>query len=233
MAGRSNASQFRNIPLFGSLTDDQLLMVMAKSTTRHYPKGCELLSTQDASTDVFFVLSGRVQVRNYSQNGREFIYSEIGAGGVFGEFSAIDGQPRSASVTAIEDTVIVCMSSSEFLALLRSDFQIALELLKSLTAKSRALSDRLLERSALTMRDRVHAELARLASDGKQRGASVTIEPAPTHYELAARVGSHREAITKELNHLETLGYIRARRRHIVILDVNKFQDDLLPAHPG
>ena len=55
-----------------------------------------------------------------------------------------------------------------------------------------------------------------------------TIAPAPTHYELAARVGSHREAVTKELNHLKMLGYVRVRRKQIVIVDVNRFTDQLL-----
>jgi CRP/FNR family transcriptional regulator, cyclic AMP receptor protein len=233
MTSPPTASQFRKILLFGEMADHQLLAVMARSTTRQYPKGHELLSVHDSNTDVFFILSGRVQVRNYSQSGREFIYSEISAGGIFGEFSAIDGKPRSASVTAIEDSIIARMTSSEFLLLLESDFQITLRVLKLLTAKSRGLSARLLERCALSMRDRVHAELARLASEGKQNGASVTIQPAPTHYELAARVGSHREAVTKELSNLETLGYIRARRKQIVILDLKRFQDDLLARNPA
>ncbi len=202
---------------------------MAASKVHDYPKGCEFVAVGDGNTDVFFILSGRVQVRNYSANGREFIYSEIPAGNIFGEFSAIDGGPRSASVTATEDTVIARMPSSKFLSLLSSDFRVALEVLKVVTAKARALTERLLDLSALNMRTRLHAELTRLASAGKRDGACVTIQPAPTHHELAARVGSHREAVTKELNRLAALGYVRIGRKRIVIADVKKFERDLLP----
>jgi len=231
MTSASTAARFRKVLLFEELTDEQLAAVMAKSTIRQYPKGHELLSIDDTDTDVFFILCGLVQVRNYSPNGRECIYSEIPAGGIFGEFSAIDGKPRSASVTAIDETLVGRMSSAHFLSLLRSDFSIALDVLKLLTAKSRALTDRLLERSSLNMRARLRAELVRLARDGRRNSSSVTIQPAPTHYELAARVGSHREAVTKELNQLEALGHIRVRRREIVILDVDKFNDDPPTAH--
>jgi CRP-like cAMP-binding protein len=151
---------------------------------------------------------------------------------MFGEFSAIDGRPRSACVTTLEDTLVARMTSAQFLSLLGSDFRIALDVMRLLTAKSRALTDRLLERSALSMRSRVHAELARLACEGVRNGQSVTIKPAPTHYQLAARVGSHREAITKELSHLETLGYVRVRRKQIVIMDLDKFHDELLSVSP-
>jgi CRP-like cAMP-binding protein len=229
MTSPSIAAQFRKIQLFCGLTDRELLPVTSKSTIRKYPKDQELLSVHDTSTDVFFILSGRVQIRNYSQNGREFIYSEITAGSMFGEFSAIDGKPRSASVIAVDDTVAARMSSRDFLFQLQSNFQIARGVLELLTAKSRALTDRLLEISTHSMRDRVRAELVRLAIDGTHDGIAVTIHPAPTHYQLAARIGSHREAITKELNHLAALGYIRLRRKEIVILDLRKFREELVP----
>jgi len=122
------------------------------------------------------------------------------------------------------------MNSSEFLSVLSSNFDIALKLMRLLTSKLRTLTDRQLELVALTSRDRVLSELARLADTGIKSGASVTIRPAPTHYEIAARVGSHREAVTKELNRLEALGYLRVSRKQIVILDIARFRNDLLTA---
>jgi Mn-dependent DtxR family transcriptional regulator len=57
------------------------------------------------------------------------------------------------------------------------------------------------------------------------------IQSAPTHYEIAARIGSQREAATKELNRLEALGYVRASRKQNVILDIARFREDLLTVH--
>jgi CRP-like cAMP-binding protein len=224
----SVANFLRRVPLFGALPDGQFSALARRLRTQRYKEQQEILSADDQTTDVFFVFSGRVEVRNYSETGREFIYSVIGGGEVFGEFAAIDGRPRAASVVALEDSLVCRMSSSEFLSVLSSSFDTALKLMQLLTSKLRALTDRQLELVALSSRDRVLSELARLADRGIKCGASVTIQPAPTHHEIAARVGSHREAVTKELNRLQVLGYLRLRRKHIVILDMTRFRNDLL-----
>jgi CRP/FNR family transcriptional regulator, cyclic AMP receptor protein len=230
MTASSAATLLRQVALFSSLPDEELSSVARRSTIQRYTERQEILSAGDSGTEVFFILSGRVEVRNYSKSGREFVYSTIGAGESFGEFAAIDGLPRSASIVALEDSLVCRMGSSEFLSVLSSNFDIALKLLRLLTAKLRGLTDRQLELVASNSRDRILSELARLADTGIKRGASITIQPAPTHYEIAARVGSQREAVTKELNRLEALGYVRVSRKHIVILDMARFREDLLTA---
>jgi len=223
-------AQFRRIGLFEQLTDDALDRVAARSTVSTRPRNSQILSFRDESNDVFFILEGRIQVKNYSEHGREFIFSEIGAGQIFGEFSALDGLPRSASVVAMEDSVVARMKAIDFVAMLRADFDLTLRLLRILTGKARGLSDRIFELIALNARDRICFELARLAANGVREGLRVMIRPAPTHYEIAARIGSHREAVTRELNQLESRGYLELGRRQLVIVDLGRFTNDLLPA---
>jgi CRP-like cAMP-binding protein len=231
MTNSSVVALLRQVGLFSWLPDEKLSALVSQSRTLPYRERQEILAADDSSNDVFFILSGQVEVRNYAENGREFIYSILGAGEVFGEFAAIDGGHRSASIVALEDTLVCRMGSSVFLAVLRSNFDIALGLMRILTAKARALTERQLELVALSSRNRVLSELGRLAATGIKCGASVTIRPAPTHYEIAARVGSQRESVTKELNRLEALGYLRVRRKHIVIVDMVRFRRDLLTGH--
>ena len=119
-------------------------------------------------------------MKNYSEHGREFIFSEIGAGQIFGEFSAIDGLPRSASVVAMEDSVVARMKAVDFVALLRADFDLTLRLLRILTGKARGLSDRIFELIALNARDRICYELARLAVTGVRDGPRV-LDPPGAH----------------------------------------------------
>jgi CRP-like cAMP-binding protein len=225
-------AQFRRIGLFVELDDEALKRVVARCTVSNRPRNTQILSVRDESNDVFFILEGRLQVKNYSEHGREFIFSEIGAGQIFGEFSALDGLPRSASVVAMEDSVVARMKAADFVALLRSDFDLTLRLLRILTGKARGLSDRIFDLIALNARDRICFELVRLAATGVREGARVMIRPAPTHYEIAARIGSHREAVTRELNHLVSRGYVELGRRHVVIVDLARFTNDLLPAQP-
>jgi CRP/FNR family cyclic AMP-dependent transcriptional regulator len=223
-------AQFRRIGLFVELDDEALQRVVARCSVSNRARNTQILSFRDESNDVFFILEGRIQVKNYSEHGREFIFSDFDAGQIFGEFSAIDGLPRSASVVAMEDSVVARMKAADFVALLRSDFDLTLRLLRILTGKARGLSDRIFDLIALNARDRICFELVRLAAAGVRDGGRVMIRPAPTHYEIAARIGSHREAVTRELNHLVTRGYVELGRRHVVIVDLARFTNDLLPA---
>ena len=59
----------------------------------------QIIDRQSETKDVFFVVEGKVRVVNYSVSGREITLDDIEAGGHFGELAAIDGLPRSASVT--------------------------------------------------------------------------------------------------------------------------------------
>ena len=230
LAQATTLDQFRRIDLFDKLPDETLRLIASRAIVHSWAAHSQILSVRDQSNDVFFILRGRLQIKNYSQRGREFIFSEIGAGQIFGEFAALDGLPRSASVEAMEDSVVARMKAVDFVSLLRSDFELTMRLLRLLTAKSRGLSDRLFELIALNARDRICFELARLAQNGTEDGSSIMIRPAPTHYELAARIGSHREAVTRELNQLVSLGHLRLGRRHIVIVDMTRFTKELLAA---
>ncbi len=233
VAASAILDQLRQIDLFDQLPDEKLAFVLSHATVQTFAAASQILSNRDRSNDVFFILSGRLQVKNYSRNGREFIFSEIGGGQLFGEFSALDGLPRSASVEAMEDSVVARMKAVDFVALLKTDFELTFRLLRLLTAKSRGLSDRLFELIALNARDRLCVELARLAADGAPDGPSVMIRPAPTHYEFAARIGSHREAVTRELNQLVARGYLRLGRKHILVLDITRFTNELLGSSRG
>jgi CRP-like cAMP-binding protein len=73
-------------------------------------------------------------------------------------------------------------------------------------------------------REVIYSELLRLAAEGQRQGKMIVIKPAPTHYEIAARIGSHREAVTREFNRLETESLLDVSRRQISILDVEKLQ---------
>lgn len=222
-------AQFQGVSLLAGLDADVLARVVERTAVSRRARNTEVLSARDETNDVFFILSGRLQVRNFAENGREFIFSEIGAGEIFGEFSALDGKPRSASVVAMEDSVVARMKAADFVALLQGDFALTLRLLRILTGKARGLSDRVFELIALNARDRLCFELIRLAGSGSRDGRRVLIDPAPTHYAIAARIGSHREAVTRELNSLVSRGYLELGRRHVVILDIERFTADLLP----
>ena len=78
---------------------------------------------------MYFIVTGRVRVVNFSLSGREVAFDEIPAGAYFGETAAIDGEPRSATVVALGDTMVAIMSPETLYALLIEHPKVALSLM--------------------------------------------------------------------------------------------------------
>jgi CRP-like cAMP-binding protein len=192
-----------------------------------YTKGEEIAGDHESTTDVFFILAGTVRVTSSTTAGREVIFNDISTGSIFGEFSAIDRLPRSASGVALTDCTLARMPAAAFFGLLHEENAIAVHLVELLVRRARSASERVFEVSALAVRERLRRELMRLATvSGKKEGCSVSIVPAPTHYEIAARIGSHREAVTREINRLELEKVLEVGRRSIRITDINRLNAD-------
>jgi CRP-like cAMP-binding protein len=192
-------------------------------------RGQTLLNKGDTSSDVFFVLEGRLQVLIYSTNGREISLRDVREDDVFGEMAAIDGERRSASILAMEDSRLLVMSGADFKAMIDTSPEAAGWLLRQLTLRIRGLTERVFELSALNVQARLHCELLRMATRSLE---SVAISPAPTHAELASRIGTHREAVTREMRALTSQNIIKTGRRRLEFLDLSRLRtsvDKLVP----
>jgi CRP-like cAMP-binding protein len=216
------SSNLRVIALFEELNDSELARIAESCSTRTYEKNAQILGDQDSTSDVFFILGGTVRANSISPKGREVIYSELKTGDIFGEFSAIDGRPRSSACSALTDCIVARMPSKAFFELLRGNGIVATKLIELMVAKMRSMSERVFEVSALSVR--LRRELLRLAATGERQGKIIVIKPAPTHYDIAAHIGSHREAVTREFNRLEAEKLLEVGRRQISILDLARLQ---------
>ncbi len=214
----------QSIPLFENISEfddnqfDRICQIF------HVNSGETILKKNDVSSDVFLILNGTVSVCDYSIDGKEVTYFEISKGGIFGEFAAIDGGPRSASIEAKTEASIARMGAHDFRALIASNGTFGLRVAEHLVAKTRALSQRIFEFSALSVRQRLYAEILRLCDAKSHYDGICELSPAPSHYELATRIATHREAVTKELNRLVAIGIARLERRSITIKDVPKLR---------
>jgi CRP/FNR family cyclic AMP-dependent transcriptional regulator len=215
----SHASQLRVISLFEDLQPAELLQIAGLCTMQACEKHSQIMGEQDQTTDVFFILAGSVRISSYTEAGREVIFSEMHAGDIFGEFSAVDRLPRSASIVALSDCLMARMPSAKFFEVLRGHADISVRLIELLVFKIRKMSERVFEVSALGVRERL-----RLATEGQAFRNGVVVQPAPTHYEIAARIGSHREAVTREFNRLEAENIIEVRRKQIRIIDLERLK---------
>lgn len=210
------------IDIFSDLEPETVNQIAAACKWQRYAKGQEVISQKEDSTDVFFVVEGRVSASGYSREGKEVTYSEISRGELFGEFSAIDQKPRSAAIKTLEESHIGQLSAAKFREILIAHPSISLKLLEQLVSKNRYLTERIFEFSTLAVRYRVCAELMRMVDLEQVANDTYAIEPAPSHYQIATRLSTHREAVTRELSSLAQQGIVDVGRQKIHILSVSQ-----------
>ena len=212
----------RGIAIFKELLPEALVAIEKRCAWRSYQPGEPIVDFLDASSDVFFIVSGQARASIYSVQGKAVTFSDLEPGDMFGEYAAIDGAPRSAEIAARTPCLVASMSANTFRGLIKSEPLFAVVLLRQSVAKVRALTTRIYEFSALAVNNRIQAELLRLAKLASHSGKTAEINPAPVHADIASRTSTHREAVTRELSRLSKLGIVERRGRALVIKDVSR-----------
>jgi CRP/FNR family transcriptional regulator, cyclic AMP receptor protein len=191
-------------------------------SVRRYRRGDVLFHQGDDAGAVLVLLRGHVKAAMLN-DGREVILAFPGPGELLGELSAVDGEPRSGTVRAVEDVEALVIPGSAFRALLESRPRMAFVLLRSITARLRAADRQRVDYAVNDVVVRVAGRLVELCDRfGDTDGASGPVDTglALTQDELAAWVGASREAVAKAMALLRTLGWVQTERRRIVVLDL-------------
>ncbi|AYM60899.1 Crp/Fnr family transcriptional regulator (plasmid) [Agrobacterium fabrum] len=230
MQGRR--SDFSTIGLFRSLDEQARRSLERQCNWRSFRANEFIIDAQDAGNSVFFVIRGKVRA-SISIAAHASIMRDISAGEYFGEIAAIDNRPRSADIHCLTDALVASMPGPAFWDAIHTHPAVARQVLMSLTDLVRTLTDRVNETSALSMKHRLVAELLRLSRPSSRSTDLYVITPPPTHAELAARIGSHREAVTRELNMLVRNGLVTRHRGAILLNDRNSLQQHLDRAMRG
>jgi len=208
-----------NIELFADLAEDVRRQLAARCQWRKFGAGEKLLTREDKSRDVYFVVSGSVRVVNHSLTGREIAYATIRPGGYMGELSALDNQQRSANVVAIEDSVLGIMKQEEFASLVESSPGIAMKVIHRLARIVRSCDERIMDLSVLTAHQRVYRRLLDLMSPDPVRANSWLIYPLPTQAQIAAHAGTTRETVARVLSQLASSDMVLRKGRTLYIRD--------------
>ncbi|WP_052692016.1 Crp/Fnr family transcriptional regulator [Teredinibacter purpureus] len=209
--------------LMQSLNEIQLEHVARSFRIRTYLAEQTVITQDEESADVYCLARGSVRATLFSPSGREISYQELSVGDFFGELSAIDGAPRSTHVITNEASRFLVLSKSKFLELLQQYPQMGTAVLQKMAGLVRFLCDRVYEYSALDVNCRVRSELIRIAqTKGVPVDGGILIDPMPTHQELASRIATHREAVTRELNRMaKSEGIIVRKGKGVLVPDLN------------
>lgn len=217
---RPAARPLAHVGLFKGLPAADIDRIAAHCAWRRWERGQEIFGQDSDNKDVFLVAAGQVRVTFFAPSGREIAFRDLETGASFGELSAIDGLPRSASVVALSDCTLAAIPRERFRALLREQPALADRVMAGLAALVRSLTDRVVEFSTLAVQNRIQAELVRMARAAGVADNRALLQPIPRHGDIASRVATNREAVARELNRLARAGLIERRRGMLVLLDV-------------
>ena len=214
----------RQIPLFSSLSEEDGNRYGRSCIWKDYNAHELVIDIDEETTDVRFVVSGVVRIINRFAVGKEVILSEMVPGDYFGELAAIDGNTRSANVTTLNRSRICIVPQNTFLELVSNSSEISLKVMRVLTTRIRTLNLRLAEQSFLQAKHRLYAELIRLSKPRPGNATQRSISPPPTQRELAERIGTRREVVSREINALQKQELFEKTRGALVLCNVAELQ---------
>ena len=208
----------RTVPLFRQVPEADLIALAHLVRERRHPKGTLILSQGDQGDTLFLIRSGQVKVSVVAEDGREVILSVLGPGSFFGELALLDDEPRSAHVTAMEETVLLQLHRDDFRNRLKFAPDLPISLLRELSQRLRRADDTIASLMLLDVNGRVANLLLELArEEGGETGTRITRRL--THASLGQMVGASRETVSRTMRNLVLRGVISVTRRETVLLD--------------
>lgn len=208
--------------LWRLLTPAEAEELERRSRRREWRRGAVVFREADRSDWVVVLLAGRVKVSCHTAGGSEVVLAVRGPGAMLGELSAIDREPRSATVTALEPVTGLVVPLAELEAYLQANGRVAFLLMRMLAGRLRDADRKRIEFGAYDTTGRVAARLVELAERfGRPTDEGIQIALPLSQDELAGWTGASREAVTKALGALRATGCIRTSRLRVVILDLD------------
>jgi CRP/FNR family transcriptional regulator, cyclic AMP receptor protein len=205
-----------------ALTDGQRRDLERRGIVRRFRKGHAIFHQGTSSDHVVVVRSGRVKVSTVTPDGKEVVLAFRGPGDLLGELSALDGEPRSATVQAIEPVEALTVDAAAFHAFLAANPEVAILLVRMLNRRLRDADRKRVEFGAHDTVGRVAARLVELAERyGEDGQEGLTIALPLSQEELAGWTGSSREAVSKALQAMRAAGWVRTERRRFTVLDMD------------
>ncbi len=206
---------------WSSLTEAEARSLRGRGRMTRWRRDEVLFHEHDRSDWVVVLMTGQVKVATGTQLGGEVVLAVRDRGALVGELAAIDRQPRSATVTALKETIGLVVLLPEFDAFLAEHPRVAAMLPRMVVSRLRDADRKRVEFGAQDTTGRVAARLVELAERfGQPAGDGVQIAMPLSQDELASWTGSSREAVSKALGALRSLGWIETSRLRVVIRDL-------------
>ncbi len=203
------------MPLFAGLTPAEVASVAQRAVEKRFSAGQVLFHEGDPCGGLFLIAQGTVKIYKTSGSGREIMLAIESAPSSVAEVPLFDGGPYPATVSAVEDVLAYLISKQDFRAACVQNPDLPLKVLAVVGHRLRHLV-RIVESVTFgSVRQRLAGALLEF---GQQAGSDVFALPV-THEELALRLGTVREVVSRNLSRFQAEGLLRVQRREIHLLD--------------
>jgi len=208
----------RTVPIFSELSDEDITSLAKLASRKRYPKDTVVFFENEEGDFFFTILEGRIKVTILGDDGREVILSVLGPGDFFGEMALLDNEPRSATAIAVEESELLSLHRNDFQTVLNDNKSITSALIRVLSARLRRANHQISTLALLDVYGRVARVIVDMArEEGKRlRDGRIAFRRA-THQEIANRIGTTRETVTRMLKDLERQGLIHVEGKEIVV----------------
>jgi CRP/FNR family transcriptional regulator, cyclic AMP receptor protein len=198
------------------MTSALLEKLVFLSPTRTFPKNALLIQEGDNSDSLYILLKGRVRAFSIGVDAKEITFAEYLPIELFGEM-ALDGQPRSASVQAMEVCQCAIVTKEHLQKFLETEPHFAFELIKKVISKARQATDSARNLALLDVYGRLKVFLEQAAAI--EKNGTRELVNRFTHQDIAMRIGASREMVSKLLKDLENGGYINCAPHSKIIVN--------------
>lgn len=202
------------VPLFSGLDASDLEAIAHQAVRKRFRRNTIIIEHGDDANTLYFLVNGRVKIFAVADNGKEIVFGEKGPGSYVGELGLLAEGKRSASVQTLEDSEFLVLTKDWFNRIISDHPQIALIMLRDLARRACDLSNDL---SAIALLD-VYGRIVKLFESSAVEEDGFLITGRLTHQDIADRVGSSREMVSKILKDLRVGGYIAVEKKRIVLL---------------
>jgi CRP-like cAMP-binding protein len=210
----------RRSSLLGALDDEDLIRLARRSRLRRYRRGQILFTEGDPADAVVIVAEGRLKVMLIADDGREHVVNIAEVGDTLGELALADAGPRSATVEALDETVVMVVDRAAVEEVIRERPIVAQKLLHALGAHVRRLTGANADLVFLDLPRRV----AKLLLYRMRESRHPVIELGLNQTEIAAMLGGSRQSVNQALRELERRGWILSEGSTITIQDVDRLR---------
>ena len=212
--GKRGKTCIEIVPIFNTLTYDEMMEVAMITNSREYKKGEMIYMAGDKGDKLFVIHKGKVKITRFSDLGKEQVIRLLGPGDFMGELSLFVHEPLTDHAAALEYTTVCIIDGEKLKGLMVKYPTIALKVLEELSARLEKAENLIEHLGIHNVESRIIDILLDLANDKGE----ITLKMSKG--DLASHIGMSQETLSRKLSYFQDMGWIKLiGHRRIIILD--------------